>query len=385
MFSGGGPPAVGRLSSHAIANQEHAGPVDLRRLSRHVGRRLGVSHPEDLVEGSGLIPLSQLTFVRHVHRGALASTDEALLRDWRGEPVGSPERDARTGALHVAVIKLRSAAYTMRAICMFVREQQVLLRLQCDYIMGRYGLGVGRPEREARWPSLFAVAELATDGSLRDALEAQAEDPLNHVYGLDEALDWAIDVAGALSFLHSPGVGIIHRDLRSANVLLVRDPRTEALTAKLAGFKLYCSADGTPTLCDDLADDEWRRGLAPDAFLYRAPEAEDDAELGPQPPADVFSLGAVMHEMFMRRSLSGALAAQGGWSREEYEHQFAAGFRVPLTDRLPKELRLLILACLEWDPADRPTAGQVLRVLHTVRAGGAILHADKLVPHCGFM
>ena len=61
----------------------------------------------------------------------------------------------------------------------------------------------------------FIVSELAVNGSLFDYLHEEKNTP-----SVDQSLAWASDVAHGMKHLHDHGV--IHRDLKSANMLLTR-------------------------------------------------------------------------------------------------------------------------------------------------------------------
>ncbi len=167
--------------------------------------------------------------------------------------------------------------------------------------------------------------------SLQDAVAAHGPLPPPAVRALGAAL------AEALRSVH--GAGIVHRDLKPSNVMLTPEgPRvidfgiarpSEATTLTRTGATL-----GTPA--------------------YMSPEQASGQPAGP--PSDVFSLGAVL-----------TYAATGvGPFGQGAVHELV--YRVihlpPYLDGVPDPgLRALIAACMEKDPARRPTPERLLEHL----------------------
>ena len=144
------------------------------------------------------------------------------------------------------------------------------------------------------------------------------------------------DVSSALVYLHGQREPIIHRDVSSANVLLVSQPNDTWL-AKLSDF-------GSANLA--------RYATTPGegAILYTAPEAypQPPTSPTPRPPQttkiDVYSFGVVMCEVVT------------GVFPESDKFRDLLG-RV---GRVWPQIHPLITSCVSHSPQDRPTMNTVL-------------------------
>ena len=163
--------------------------------------------------------------------------------------------------------------------------------------------------------------------SLADAVSQHGPLPPRSVLAL------AAGLAEGLNAIHAAGV--VHRDLKPANVLLAEDgPR-------VIDFGISRAVEASALT---------HTGLVVGSPGFMSPEQAEGRPVGP--PSDIFSLGAVL-----------AFAATG-------EGPFGTGstpalvYRVvynpPNLDHLPSEVRPLIERCLAKDPAQRPTAAQLL-------------------------
>lgn len=191
----------------------------------------------------------------------------------------------------------------------------------------------------------------------------------------DRALILARQLASALDAAH--GAGVIHRDFKSNNVMLVplgassaetseggvgiEALPAERLRAVVTDFGLARGA-GDGGLAATLALDGVSLGT-PD---YLAPEQVEGGEI--TPAADVYAFGLVLYEMVTGRlPFSGDTALATAVKRVR-EDAPSPRTHVP---ELDAGWERAILGCLERDPADRfTTAGEALRSMGSAQTGG---------------
>ncbi|MBN2172412.1 MAG: serine/threonine protein kinase, partial [Candidatus Krumholzibacteriota bacterium] len=200
----------------------------------------------------------------------------------------------------------------------FLREARAAAALDHPNICTVHEIG----EAEGRTYIAMACVE---GPSLRERIDAG---PL----ALDEALDLAVQAASGLKAAHAKG--IVHRDVKPANIMLDAEGR-----ATIMDFGLARTADATR-----LTQDGSTLGTA----AYMAPEQAQGLEAGPQ--ADVWALGVVLFEM-----LTGRLPFRG-------EHVPALMFAIvheeptplrELAPDLPAGLERVVGRALAKDPQRR--------------------------------
>jgi predicted Ser/Thr protein kinase len=174
--------------------------------------------------------------------------------------------------------------------------------------------------------TVVIVMEHVDGESLADALRRGRLEP-------HRAVEVLRGVAAALGHAHQNG--IVHRDVKPANILLARDG-----TVKLADLGIATAVEGTRIT---------QSGSVMGTAAYMAPEQLDGREAGT--PADTYALAAVAYEM-----LTGRPAYRGG-SPVEVAHQVVSGPPPDLHGAwqdAPKAAADAIARAMAFEPGDRP-------------------------------
>ncbi|MFJ5031712.1 serine/threonine-protein kinase [Streptomyces sp. NPDC088560] len=245
---------------------------------------------------------------------------------------------ARDEVLHreVAVKEVRApaglpASDVERMYARLEREAWAAARVANRNVVTVYDVAMegGRP---------WIVMELVRGLSLADRLEA--EGPL----APQEAAHIGAEVLSALRAAHAAGV--LHRDVKPANVLLANDGRVVLTDFGIA------SVEGSSAITmtgEVVGSPEF---LAPERALGRTP--------GPE--SDLWSLGVLLY------------AAVEGVSPFRYDTPLST-LRAVVDEELPPPLRAgplapVVAGLLRKDPAQRPGAERAERELRLVAAGG---------------
>jgi serine/threonine-protein kinase len=206
-------------------------------------------------------------------------------------------------------------------------------------------------------PGIVVVHDVGRDdsGRLFIALEYLIGETLDKRLAGGRALPWeealrvAAGVADALRHAHSRG--IIHRDVKPGNVMLL-----DSGAPKILDFGIARLPESDLTT---------RAGVNPGSPAYMAPERMDGQP--PDPRTDIFSLGAVLYEM-----LTGVRAFDGKDIRtivhKVHLEQPVAPSR--LRPEVPPAVDAIVARAIAKNPADRyPTAEAFAADLAAAAAG----------------
>lgn len=220
----------------------------------------------------------------------------------------------------------------------FQREARAVAKLRHPHIVTVLSAG------ETAAGSWIAM-ELVDGFPLSFALEEKA-------LGRNALVDVIAKVARALAAAHD--AGILHRDVKPANILVDQHGEPRLVDFGLARFE---ESDGLTPLTGT--------GVVLGTVGTMAPEVVQGGGRKATRASDIFSLGAVLHE---------GLAGKPPFGSGPFVDVMAriVDARVePLPDDVPVELATLARACLERDPARRPVAHEVARRLEEFLRGGA--------------
>jgi TolB-like protein/tetratricopeptide (TPR) repeat protein len=196
----------------------------------------------------------------------------------------------------------------------------------------------GVHEAEDRDHLPFIVLELVEGPTLHDLLKERRP-------SIAEIVQWGREIASALDHAHRRGV--IHRDLKSANVALSPDGAVKVLDFGLS--RRTVAGDGAAhspaTILTDASVAGTLTHIAPEV-LRREPL---DARV------DLWALGVMLYEM-----TSGVLPFKRSTAFETAEAILHA-VPDPLPSQVPTDLQRLILRCLAKDPDSRVATAAELR------------------------
>lgn len=189
-------------------------------------------------------------------------------------------------------------------------------------------------------PHLCIVTELAPKGSLWGVL-----------HGHSRKLDWKtvlkmiVDTARGMAFLHSAKPSILHRDLKSGNLLV-----DDAYSIKLSDFGLARVKAYTATMTGNCGTYQWM-----------APEVLANSRYTEK--ADVYSFGVVCWELFTSRcpyeSMNQIQVAMAVLNE---------GKRLAIPDSTPSEVAAVVHSCWHAEPSSRPSFLNILDTLEALLA-----------------
>jgi len=164
-----------------------------------------------------------------------------------------------------------------------------------------------------------------------------------------QLLPLGIEVASALHYLHREDV--VHLDVKPSNIIMGAPPR-------LIDLSIARPVEVAARLDYTVGTDR-----------YLAPEQADPPRSGvPGPASDVFGLGATLFEAHAGYRPFDDGVADADAPAEHRWPQLLDDPR-PLPDTTPDELAKPLLACLEHDPANRPTAAELAEAFEPLLAG----------------
>jgi serine/threonine protein kinase len=188
-------------------------------------------------------------------------------------------------------------------------------------------------KRQLEVQHYYLVMELMEGGDLRTYLLSE------------EKISWELrkeiakDILRALAFLHNQTPSVLHRDLKSSNILL-----TKTKQAKIADFGM--SRFDTDRVKDkNIGTISWR---APELLKKGASYSKE---------ADVYSAGVILWQLLAR------VTPFKGKDLQYIEECTSQGKRDPIPTNYPLSFQQIIKRCWDLNPTNRPTAMQAMQSL----------------------
>ncbi|XP_012588915.1 PREDICTED: mitogen-activated protein kinase kinase kinase 10 [Condylura cristata] len=268
------------------------------------------------------IPFHELQLEEIIGVGGFGKVYRAL---WRGEEVAvkaarlDPERDPAVTAEQVR------------------QEARLFGALQHPNIIALRGACLSPPH-------LCLVMEYARGGALSRVLAGRRVPP--HVL-----VNWAVQVARGMNYLHNDApVPIIHRDLKSINILILEAIENHSLT------------DTVLKITDFGLAREWHRTTkmsAAGTYAWMAPEVIRLSLFSKS--SDVWSFGVLLWELLTGevpyREID-ALAVAYGVAMNK--------LTLPIPSTCPEPFARLLEECWDPDPHGRPDFGSILKQLEVI-------------------
>jgi tRNA A-37 threonylcarbamoyl transferase component Bud32 len=226
----------------------------------------------------------------------------------------------------------------------FKKELEVLSFLRSPYVVHFLGATLE--------PKLCMVLEYCPKGSLFQYLH----DTKNKLtWSL--VLKWITETTKGTNCLHLWKPQIVHRDLKSPNLLIDKDMRI-----KVCDFGLSRFTNGEHNLAT--------LGKLRGTYAYTAPELYYGTTFTPK--SDVYSIGIVLWEM-VHRLMCGKHERPFG-EYKEIVHDFQVivkaatkSLRPTIPEKCPESVSNVIRMCWRDKPEERPTCSELLEILENVQ------------------
>ncbi|KAM7407440.1 hypothetical protein PAMA_003254 [Pampus argenteus] len=188
-------------------------------------------------------------------------------------------------------------------------------------------------------PNYGIVTEYASGGSLYDYLSSDKSEEMN----IGQIMTWAAEIARGIHYLHSEApVKVIHRDLKSRNVVLAADKVLKICdfgASKFLTHTTHMSLVGT--------------------FPWMAPEVIQSLPVSET--CDTFSYGVVLWEMLTREiPFKGLEGLQVAWLVVEKNE------RLTIPSGCPASFAELMRKCWAPEPKKRPIFKEILYTLESM-------------------
>ncbi|KAJ5076861.1 serine/threonine-protein kinase sty8-like [Anaeramoeba ignava] len=262
--------------------------------------------------------------------------------------------DVWKGTYNGNIVAIKKFMKEMRgsSLEMFYREVALLVKCKHQNIVETIGyhlLDKADPIKSL-YPTCI-VLEYVPRGSLSERLKKLKAKKLR--LKKDTIISYAIDIAEGMKYLHN--MGVIHRDLKSGNILITKENHLKIIDFGLARYKAGAT-DITTEMSINIGTFNW---MAPEIL-----RGESDYTS----KVDVYSYGLVLWEMVFRDIPYKKLLMDVG--REEFRSK--VGFdkptlKLPKKKYLPDEMIDLLARCWDYNPNNRPEFSEICETLKEIK------------------
>jgi len=249
----------------------------------------------------------------------------------------------RSQEVAIKVLKEKTDAKTLLE---FRKEFEIMSALRSPHVVFFYGAALS--------PSLCMVLEFCAKGALYDVLSDLTQKiTWKHVFRA------AIDTVKGLLCLHNWKPQIVHRDMKSLNLLV-----DENWTVKVSDFGTSRFTSGDKSNSSTLSK---LRGT----YAYCPPEVYFGKDFTPK--SDIFSFGVILWEMAYR-CLTGVYAQPfSEFTQIVFDFQIIIqsakkDLRPTIPESCPEAFKDLINRCWHKSPTERPSTTELAVALREVKA-----------------
>ncbi|XP_060687246.1 mitogen-activated protein kinase kinase kinase 21 isoform X1 [Hemiscyllium ocellatum] len=311
---------VGIFPANYVSRQ----PARSRAPAAELSAQAGEAQRAAAAAAATEIEFSQLTLQEIIGVGGFGKVYRGT---WKGQPVAV--KAARRDPDEEAGATAESARREARLFAMLQHRNIIALRGVC-----------------LQEPNLCLVMEYAQGGPLNRALAGRRIPPRTLV-------NWAVQIARGMCYLHAEAiVPIIHRDLKSSNILLLEKIENDDIankTLKITDFGLAR---------------EWHKTTkmsAAGTYAWMAPEVIKSSMFSKG--SDVWSYGVLLWELLTGevpyRGIDGLAVAYGVAVNK---------LTLPIPSTCPEPFTKLMEECWDQDPHVRPNFATILEQLTAIEA-----------------
>ncbi|ELP92314.1 protein serine/threonine kinase, putative [Entamoeba invadens IP1] len=234
----------------------------------------------------------------------------------------------------VAIKKLKSLNATKEAVEEFENEVTMLDKFRSEFIIHFYG-ACFIPEH------ICMVTEFALYGSLRDLMKHQKSNEIR----LKIKMKIIIDTSKGILYLHENG--ILHRDIKPDNILVVSLENEMNVNGKLTDFG---SSRNINLLTTNMT---FTKGIGTPVYMSEEVLKKEKYKK----PADIYSLAITMYEMFIWGDIFPKNEFKFAWIIADF---VSSGKRKEKPIDMDQQLFELIQKTWASKPEDRPTIDKVI-------------------------
>lgn len=267
-----------------------------------------------------LIPSKELTWKKMIGKGGFGAVYSGT---WA-------ETDVAIKQLHIEVKE-------KGVLSALFNEVEIMAALKHPNVVGIYGIS------EDKEGELCLVMELMQGGALQNLLNSSEE--LSERFKVQTA----IEIASGLKYLHKQPKPIMHRDIKSANVLLSQERHAKLTDFGLAKVKQEISnqpQENKGMIKEVVGTLPW---MAPELFNAKPKYTIE---------CDIYSYGMLLWEIYSRKiPFQNAPSKELliAWKKESRQEQ--------LPDMCPELIAKLIQSCCDKNPKTRPSLDSIIQQL----------------------